>query len=78
MTKASPRPPLLAVWMVELFVPEEQASSVLGDLVEEFSDVAARSSVANAQRWYWRRRCERLFIFWEADSGLHRGLWLES
>jgi hypothetical protein len=55
MTKASPRPPLLAVWLVELFVPEEQASSVLGDLVEEFSDVAARSSVANAQRWYWRQ-----------------------
>jgi hypothetical protein len=55
MTKASPRPPLLAVWLVELFVPEEQTSSVLGDLVEEFSDVAAKSSVANAQRWYWRQ-----------------------
>lgn len=55
MTQASPRPPRLAVWLIELFVPDEQASSVLGDLLEEFSDVATKSSVGNAQRWYWRQ-----------------------
>lgn len=55
MTQASPRPPRLAVWLIELFVPDEQAPSVLGDLIEEFSDVAARSSIAKAQRWYWRQ-----------------------
>jgi hypothetical protein len=55
MTQASTRPPRLAVWLIELFVTDEQAPSVLGDLLEEFSDVAARSSVARARRWYWRQ-----------------------
>ncbi len=55
MTQASPRPPRLAVWLIELFVPDEQAPSVLGDLLEEFSDVAAKSSIADARRWYWRQ-----------------------
>jgi len=55
MTQASPRPPRLAVWLIELFVPDEQAPSVLGDLLEEFSDVAAKSSIAHAGRWYWRQ-----------------------
>jgi len=55
MTQASSRPPRLAVWLVELFVADEQAPSVLGDLLEEFSDVAAKSSVADARRWYWRQ-----------------------
>jgi len=55
MTQASLRPPPLAVWLVELFVSEEQASSVLGDLLEEFSGVATKSSISNARRWYWRQ-----------------------
>lgn len=56
MTQASPpRPPRLAVWLIELFVPDEQASSVLGDLLEEFSDVAAKSGAAYARRWFWRQ-----------------------
>jgi len=55
MTLASPRPPWLAVWLIELFVPDEQAPSVLGDLLEEFSEVAAKSSIAHARRWYWRQ-----------------------
>jgi hypothetical protein len=55
MTQAPPGPPRIAVLLIALFVPDEQAPSVLGDLLEEFFDVAAKSSVANAQRWYWRQ-----------------------
>ena len=55
MTQASLRPPRLAVWLIELFVPDEQAPSVIGDLLEEFSGIAAKSSVAGARRWYWRQ-----------------------
>lgn len=63
MTNASPRPPRLAAWLIELFVPNEQAQSVLGDLLEEFSDVAAKSSVANARRWYWRQALPTVLHF---------------
>jgi len=55
MTQASSRPPRLAVWLIELFVADEQAPPVHGDLLEEFSDVAAKSSIASARRWYWRQ-----------------------
>jgi hypothetical protein len=46
------RPPRLAAWLVDLFASREQAESILGDLSEEFSDLASRSGVANARRWY--------------------------
>jgi hypothetical protein len=46
------RPPRLAAWLVDLFASREQAESILGDLSEEFSDLASRSGIANARRWY--------------------------
>jgi hypothetical protein len=46
------RPPRLAAWLVDLFASREQAESILGDLSEEFSDLATRSGIANARRWY--------------------------
>lgn len=55
MTQAPPRPPRLAVLLIALFVPDEQTQSVLGDLLEEFSGVAAKSGLANAYHWYWRQ-----------------------
>jgi len=48
------QPPPLAVWLVSLFTPYEQAESIPGDLLEEFSSVASRSGVASARRGYWR------------------------
>jgi hypothetical protein len=56
MTKSSVvQPPRLAVWLVNLFIPYEQTESILGDLLEEFSDLALKSDVAFARRWYWRQ-----------------------
>lgn len=50
-----PRPPRLAGWLVELFASPYQSESILGDLAEEFSDIASKLGVASARRWYWRQ-----------------------
>lgn len=47
--------PRLAVWLLKLFVPVEEADSILGDLLEEFSLLVSKSGVAFARRWYWRQ-----------------------
>lgn len=49
------RPPHFATWLVNLFTSNEQTESIPGDLLEEFSDVASKSGVASARRWYWRQ-----------------------
>jgi hypothetical protein len=49
------RPPHLATWLVELFASVGQAESILGDLHEEFSEIAAKSGVVSARLWYWRQ-----------------------
>ncbi len=49
------RPPLIAAWLIELVTPHEQAESIPGDLLEEFSDLASKSGLASARRWYWRQ-----------------------
>jgi biotin transporter BioY len=54
------RPPRIASWLVDLFTPSEQAESIVGDLLEEFSEVAAKSGVASARRWYWRQSVESI------------------
>lgn len=41
------RPARLAAWLVELFASAEQAESILGDLHEEFSDVASKSGMVD-------------------------------
>jgi hypothetical protein len=49
------RPPRVATWLVDLFASDEHAESLPGDLLEEFSDLASKSGVASARRWYWRQ-----------------------
>ncbi len=49
------RPPRFAVWLVGLFASESDAQAMLGDLHEEFSDLAARSGITAARRWFWRQ-----------------------
>jgi hypothetical protein len=49
------QPPRIAVWLVDLFIPNEQARSIPGELLEEFSDLASKSGLASARRWYWRQ-----------------------
>ncbi|MGC1415524.1 MAG: permease prefix domain 2-containing transporter [Candidatus Acidiferrum sp.] len=48
-------PPRMAVWLVDLFTPNKQNESILGDLLEEFSELASKTGVAFARRWYWRQ-----------------------
>lgn len=49
------RPPFIASWLMGLFTSDWQADAILGDLLEEFSGLAAKSGVAYARRWYWRQ-----------------------
>jgi vacuolar-type H+-ATPase subunit I/STV1 len=49
------QPPLIASWLVELFAPAEHAESILGDLLEEFSDLVSKSGLASARSWYWQQ-----------------------
>lgn len=49
------QPPRFAIWLVNLFTAGEEAESILGDLVEEFSHLVSKSGVAFARRWYWRQ-----------------------
>ena len=48
-------PPRIAVWLVDLFIPNEQAESIPGDMLEEFTGLASRSGFAAARHWYWRQ-----------------------
>lgn len=49
------RPPVVAVWLVGLFIPAGQGEAIQGDLAEEYSRLALASDVAAARRWYWRQ-----------------------
>jgi len=48
-------PPRVATWLVNLFSPAQGAETILGDLLEEYSQLASKSGVAFARRWYWRQ-----------------------
>jgi hypothetical protein len=60
MSQALVEPPRIAAWLVDLFASAEQAESITGDLLEEFSDLAAKSGVAYARRWYWRQSAKTI------------------
>ena len=48
------QPPRVATWLVNLFTSSEE-ESITGDLQEEFSQLAKKSGLAFARRWYWRQ-----------------------
>lgn len=74
VTKSSlTQPPRLAVWLVNLFTPYEQSESILGDLLEEFSDLASKSGMAFARRWYWRQSVRTVAHL--IGSGFRSGPW---
>jgi integral membrane sensor domain MASE1 len=49
------QPSRIAVGLVNLFTPAKDAELILGDLHEEFSQLASTSGVAGARGWYWRQ-----------------------
>lgn len=67
------QPPRIAVWLVTLFAPAEEAESILGDLLEEFSHLASKSGVAFARRWYWRQTVKTIAHL--AGSGFRVAPW---
>jgi hypothetical protein len=62
------QPPRIAVWLLDLFIPEKQGESIHGDLFEEFSGLASKSGVVSARRWYWRQ-CLKTIA--HVDTGFH-------
>lgn len=56
MTGHSAAPPPVAEWLVSLVASPEQTTTILGDLLEEYSAIASRSGWGPARRWYWRQR----------------------
>lgn len=48
-------PPNIASWLIILFVPQNEAHEIQGDLLEEFLRLASHSGVGAARSWYWRQ-----------------------
>ncbi|HEY2168171.1 MAG TPA: hypothetical protein VGJ30_00985 [Candidatus Angelobacter sp.] len=45
----------MANWLIKLFAVGEEAGSLQGDMLEEFSHLASKSGASFARRWYWRQ-----------------------
>jgi len=54
------QPPRMAVWLISLFSLTNEAESIQGDLLEEFSVLAAKSGAHSARGWYWRQTIKTL------------------
>lgn len=65
--------PRFAVWLFSLFVPAEEAESMVGDMLEEFSELVSKSGVAYARRWY-RRQTLKSFVHLAA-AGFRAAPW---
>jgi hypothetical protein len=52
---SSIQPPRIAPWLIGLFTSDQEAESVPGDLLEEFSHLASKTGVVVARHWYWRQ-----------------------
>ncbi len=48
-------PPHIASWLITLFVPQNEAQEIQGDLLEEFLKLASHNGVGAARSWYWRQ-----------------------
>jgi hypothetical protein len=53
-------PPRGAAWLLSLFANAEEFDLILGDLSEEFSQLASKSGIPGARRWYWRQTLKTL------------------
>ena len=67
-------PPRLAVWLLTLFALDDEAESILGDLLEEFTLLASSSGVSFARRWYWRQTLKTVLQL--AVLGFRTAPWL--
>jgi len=60
------QPPRFATYLATLFIPAEEADSILGDLCEEYSYLSAESGAAIARSWYWRQIVKTVAHFFGA------------
>lgn len=68
------RPPRVIPWFVDLFISNAQAEAIRGELVEKFSDLASKSGVACAHRWYWKQSAKTIMGF--IGTGVREAPWL--
>jgi hypothetical protein len=68
------QPPRLAVWLVNLFVLADQAESIHGDLLEEFSHLVSTSGAPFARSWFWRQTLKTCLQL--AGVGFRTAPWL--
>jgi hypothetical protein len=68
------QPPRFAVWLLTLFALDDEAESILGDLLEEFSLLASKLGVPFARRWYWRQTLKTVLQL--AVLGFRTAPWL--
>jgi hypothetical protein len=68
------QPPRIANWLINLFAAGEEAESLLGDMLEEFSHLALQSGAGFARSWYWRQT--RKTIAHLIGAAFHDAPWL--
>lgn len=68
------RPPFIASWLIGLFTSDWHADAISGDLLEEFSGLAAKSGATYARRWYWRHSMKTVLAL--IGTGLRTAPWL--
>jgi hypothetical protein len=69
-------PPTVAVWLINLFASTEEAESILGDLLEEFSVLAFESGLPSARSWFWRQTIKTVPRL--AGFGFRNAPWITS
>ena len=52
-SKPDRSPPRAAVWLLKFLANRDEQSAILGDLNEEFADLAASKGLFQATLWYW-------------------------
>jgi hypothetical protein len=60
-TQTSLQPPRTASWLLDLVSPFDEAESIAGDLLEEYSVYRSDHQLAAADRWYWRQVLRTIF-----------------
>ena len=68
------RPPFIASWLIGLFTSDWHDDAISGDLLEEFSDLASKSGLTHARRWYWRQSIKTVGNL--IGAGLRTAPWL--
>jgi small-conductance mechanosensitive channel len=65
---------LIASWLIGLFTSGAHEDAISGDLLEEFSDLASKSGLPYARRWYWRQSIKTVGNL--MGTGLRTAPWL--